>query len=85
MSENTQQTIIVKSEKNPGLAAGLAFFLGPIGLLYSTVIGSICMFFVNIVVGFLAFGFGLILTWPICCIWGYIAASNYNKKLHASV
>ena len=72
--QNTQktQTIIVKSPKNVGLAAGLGFFFGPIG-----------MFLVNIVVGLLTLGFGFIFTFPICAVWAYIAAKKYNQQLYA--
>jgi len=76
--QNTQkaQTIIVKSPKNVGLAAGLGFFFGPIGMCYSTLIGALVMFLVNIVVGF-------IFTFPICAVWAYIAAKKYNQQLYA--
>lgn len=79
------QTIIIKSEKSPILAVALAFFFGPLGLLYSTPFGAIVMFFVNMVVGFFTLGFGLILTWPGCAIWAYIAANKANKELAESV
>ncbi|MCD8256172.1 MAG: hypothetical protein LUC40_03220 [Oscillospiraceae bacterium] len=70
------------SEKSTILAAALGFFFGPLGLLYVTVKGAVIMFFVNCVVGFITLGFGLFLTWPICAIWGYVAANNFNKELH---
>ncbi|BEU86544.1 hypothetical protein TAMA11512_00080 [Selenomonas sp. TAMA-11512] len=79
------QTIIIKSTKNVGLAAGLGFFLGPLGLCYSTFTGAIVMFIVNGIIGFITFGFGLFLTWPVCAIWGYIAAKRYNDALYESV
>jgi hypothetical protein len=31
--------------------------------------------------GFFVFGFGLIIIWPICVIWGAAATSSYNQKL----
>jgi hypothetical protein len=85
MNDTSQkQIIIVKSEKSVGLACALAFFFGPIGLLYSTPKGAIIMFFVNCFVGLFTLGFGLILTWPICAVWGWNAASKHNKQLHAA-
>ena len=83
--QNTQktQTIIVKSPKNVGLAAGLGCFFGPIGMCYSTLIGALVMFLVNIVVGLLTLGIGFIFTFPICAVWAYIAAKKYNQQLYA--
>ena len=77
------QTIIVKSTKNVGLAAGLALFFGPLGMCYSTLKGALVMFIVNVVVGFLTLGMGCLLTLPICAIWAYIAAKKYNEELLA--
>lgn len=79
--ENQPQRIIVQSTKSEGLAAALGFLFGPIGLFYSTITGAIVMFFVNLFVGFITLGFGLILTWPVCAIWGYMAAKKYNEGL----
>ena len=83
--QNTQkpQTLIVKSPKNVGLAAGLGLFLGPLGMCYSTLLGAVIMFCVNVVVGLLTFGLGFVFTFPICAIWAYIAAKKYNERLYA--
>jgi len=78
------QVIIVQSVKNPGTAALLGCVAGPLGLLYSTTKGAIVMFIVNFIVGICTLGFGLLLTWPICGIWGYKAAKAHNEKLLAS-
>jgi hypothetical protein len=39
------------------------------------------MFIIECVVGFLTVGLGLLVTHPICMIWGAIAVNRYNKKL----
>lgn len=75
--------VVAVSTKNAGLGIALAVLFGPLGLLYSTIAGAIVMFFVNIVVAFFTLGFGLILTWPICGVWAYIACKNYNARLLA--
>lgn len=75
------QVIVVQSPKSPGVAAILGFFLGPLGLLYSTVAGAVTMFFVNLVIGLLTLGLGLILTWPVCALWGYVAAKSHNARI----
>ena len=77
------QTIIVKSTKNVGLAAGLGFFFGPLGMCYSTLKGALVMFLVNIVIAVLTLGFGCLITLPFCAIWAYMAAKKYNEQLFA--
>jgi len=83
-SKPTQQ-IIVTSTKSVGLSLILTFLLGPIGMFYSTLWGG---FFMAIVTGFVwlvTLGIGLVLVWPICMIWGAIAAASYNKKLFSKL
>ena len=84
MNTPQPQIIVVQATKNPGTAALLGCLFGPIGLLYATGKGAIIMFFVNLVIGAVTFGFGLFLTWPICGLWGYKAAQAYNEKLISS-
>ena len=73
-------TVIQSSDKSVAVALLLSVFLGPLGMLYSTIVGAIIMFVITIVVGFLTFGFGLLLTHPICVIWSVIAVNMKNKK-----
>lgn len=79
---NVTQTMAVnvRSSKSVGVAVLLAFFFGPLGMLYSTVTGAVVMFFVNLIVGIPTYGFGLLLTWPVCVIWAAIAANNHNQQ-----
>jgi len=81
MNEIKPNTVVVTTTKNVGLAIVLAVFFGPLGMLYSTVVGGVIMIFVNLIVGILTLGLGLLITWPICIIWAGIAANSYNKKL----
>jgi hypothetical protein len=67
---------IVKPPKSAGLAFVLSFLFGPLGMIYSTPIGALVMFLVNLVVIPLTFGFGLLITWPIGIIWAVIAANT---------
>jgi hypothetical protein len=78
---NSPQVLIVKTEKNPGLAALLGCLFGPLGLLYSTTTGAVVMFCVNVIAALTVIG--LFLTWPACGVWGYVAAKAHNKKLLA--
>ncbi len=67
--------------KSVPVAFLLAFFFGPLGMLYADVKGSLIMIAVSLVVGVLTLGMGLIITWPVTVVWATVAASNYNKKL----
>ena len=69
-TENQNVNVVVtKSPKSVGIAIALSLFFGPLGMFYSTVLGAIVMIIVNLIVGLLTFGFGLILTIPIGVIW----------------
>lgn len=67
--------------KSVGVSLVLTFFFGSFGLLYSSIVAGIIMFFVEVIVAIFTFGFGLILTHPICMVWGAIATNAYNKKM----
>jgi len=69
------------STKSPGIAILLTILLGPLGMLYSTILGAVIMTLATLVVIIITYGLGLLITWPICIIWAAIAASNYNKKI----
>ncbi|BBB90073.1 MAG TPA: hypothetical protein PKA28_07090 [Methylomusa anaerophila] len=78
---NTVKTIVALSPKNMGLSLMLTFLFGSIGMFYSTVMGAIIMLVVEVVVGIVTFGFGLLVTHPVCMIWGALAVKSYNNKL----
>ena len=78
------QVIITKSEKSVGISLLLTFLFGPLGMLYSTVVGGLIMIVVTFLVGLFTLGLGLIITWPICLIWGAMAVSSHNQRLRAS-
>jgi hypothetical protein len=72
-------TGIAGGPKSPVLAFVLTFFFGPIGMLYSTVVGALVMFVVGLVVVPLTFGLALPLLWPIQLVWAVVAANNASK------
>lgn len=78
-----QQVVVVGAQKSVGVAAILALVFGPLGLLYSTVAGALTMFLVTLVVGLLTLGVGLLVTNPLCALWGALAAKAHNQKLNA--
>jgi hypothetical protein len=77
----TQQVIVVTRQKSVGVALLLAFFFGPLGLLYASVIGGIVMLCLGLVIGIVTFGFGLIFVWIASVIWAVVAVNMYNKKV----
>lgn len=79
-----KQTIVVTSTKSVGISILLTVLFGPLGMLYSTIVGSIVMIILSIIVAAFTLGFGLVITWPICIVWGAVAAGSYNKKLLAT-
>jgi hypothetical protein len=61
------------------LALVLCFFLGPFGMLYSTVIGAIVMLILYVAIGIPTLGWGLAALHPIAIIWGVWAAHRANQ------
>jgi hypothetical protein len=80
--QSQRQVVIAKAPKNVGIAVILTFFFGPLGMFYSTVTGAVVMLVISIVVVLFTAGLGLIITHPICIIWGAVAANTYNKQLY---
>jgi hypothetical protein len=79
---NNQTTrVIAIPTKSVGVSLILTFLFGSLGMLYSTIIGAIIMLIIEVIVGILTLGIGLLVIHPICMIWGAIAVNNYNKKL----
>lgn len=80
-----QQTTVIQvgTHKSVVGAVLLAFFFGPLGMLYATVPGAIVMFFINIIVAIPTLGLGLFITFPIGVIWAGLAADSQNKRLQA--
>lgn len=78
---DNQTIIVIKNKKSVGLAILLTILFGPLGMLYSTVLGAIIMSIVSIVIGFLTLGIGLFFIWPIYIIWGALAASKTNNQV----
>jgi hypothetical protein len=76
-----KQTIVFVKQKSMGVSIILTILFGPLGMFYSTIGGTIFMILVNAVIGFFTAGIGLLLTWPICIIWGAVSTSSYNKSL----
>lgn len=81
MNAQAPQTIVIVERKSVLLAFLLTLFFGPLGMLYSTVAGALIMLAISAVLAFLTGGLSLIITHPICIIWGCIAASASKRRL----
>lgn len=77
----TPQTIIVvNKQKSAAIAILLTIFFGPLGLLYSSVIGGVVMIILGLVIGLITFGIGLVVVWVGSIIWAAVAVAMINKK-----
>ena len=79
----TKHIVVIATQKSIGVALLLAFFFGPLGLLYASIIGGIIMIALSTIVGFLTLGIGLIFTWIVCLVWAAVAVTMHNKKTAA--
>lgn len=78
---NHSTTVVVTPTKSMGISIILTIILGPLGMLYSTILGGVIMSILFVVIGIVTLGFGLIVLWPICVIWGALATNAYNQKI----
>jgi hypothetical protein len=67
------------NRKSVVLSLVLTFFLGPFGMLYSTVLGAVVMLVLYVVIGILTLGWGIAALHPIAMIWGAVAADRANR------
>lgn len=79
-----QQVVVVAATRSIGISILLTVLFGPLGMLYSTIPGALIMAVVTVIFGVITLGFGLLITWPICILWGAIATGSHNKKIAAS-
>lgn len=71
--------------RSVGLALLLTFFFGPLGMLYSTVVGGLVMLGLGFVLGILTFGLWFFVAWPIQMIWAAVAAANSGHQSTTNV
>jgi hypothetical protein len=77
--------VVVAPTKSIGISIILTFLFGPLGMFYSTIVGGAIMLVLSLVIAFVTLGFGLLITWPICVIWGALATKSYNDRLLAGM
>ena len=79
------RTIIVAQTKSVGASLLLTFFLGPLGVLYSSILAGILLIVLAVILAPLTFGIGTLLMWPVSIICGYLTVKRYNKNLIKAV
>ena len=67
---------VVRPRKSAALAVLLAFLFGPLGMVYSTVLGALVMFAVNVILVVPTFGLIVLITWPVGIVWAAVAANS---------
>ncbi|HLO40908.1 MAG TPA: hypothetical protein VK176_07785 [Phycisphaerales bacterium] len=80
MGERYGQQVVVVERKSVGLAFLLTLIFGPLGMLYTTVAGAIIMFLIASVIIPLTGGLATVIVWPVCMLWGCLAASKHNRR-----
>ncbi|RRA48421.1 hypothetical protein [Acidipila sp. EB88] len=70
----------MQGRKSVILALVLTSFLGPFGMLYSTIIGAVVMGVLYITLGILTAGIALFVLHPMCIIWGCWSAHQENLR-----
>lgn len=79
--KQSSRPLIVMPLKSVGISIILTIFFGPLGMFYSTIKGGIIMLIISFFFGLITMGYGLIILWPICIIWGAMATDKHNKEL----
>jgi hypothetical protein len=75
----TDHPLPPRRPKDVRTAVLLALFLGPLGLMYTTVAGGLFTFFLMIVLGLFTVGVGAIPVWMLSVLWAYLAASHAHQ------
>ena len=69
------------------MAIVLAFFFGPLGLLYASVKGAVIMFIISLVLAVLTLGVGLFIIIPmsniICAVIAAVSVNAHNASVIA--
>ena len=70
-------------KKSQAIGFILAFFFGPLGLLYASVAAGLILLLIAVVVGMLTLGIGAFICWPITWVVSFIMIDKHNKAVDA--
>ena len=71
----------IGAEKNVGVAIILAVLFGPLGLLYSSVLGGVLLFLISLVLVPITLGLAIPVIWVLCILDAILASVSHNSKL----
>jgi len=80
--ESQDHPNVVVQPKSAGISIILTILFGPVGLFYASVTGGLVMTVATFLLSLMTFGLAFFIMWPITIIWGAVAVSEYNSKLH---
>jgi len=72
----TDHPLPPRRAKDVRTAVLLALFLGPLGLMYTSVGAGLFMLFLLVVLGLFTVGIGIAPVWLLCVVWAYLSASH---------
>jgi hypothetical protein len=75
----TDHPLPPREPKEVRTAVLLALFLGPLGLMYTSVGGGLFALFLMIVLGIFTVGIGLIPVWLLCVLWAWLSSSHARQ------
>jgi len=75
----TDHPLPPRPPKDVRTAVLLALFLGPLGLMYTTVAGGLFTLFLMVVLGLFTVGVGAIPVWMLSVLWAYLSASHSRQ------
>lgn len=84
-ANTAQKMILAGQRKSMGLAFALAFFFGPLGLLYASPLGAVVMFVGGALFGAMTLGLGLFFAWLGSIIWACAATAGHNDRIDAAL
>lgn len=70
-------------DKSVGAALVLTFLFGPLGLLYSSVLGGLIMLVLGGFLMITTLGLAIVIVWPVSMLLGAVAASSKHSKYQA--
>lgn len=75
-------TVLIDAAPRKSLVLSLllTFFLGPLGMFYTTILGALVMLAITTVVAIVTLFQGIPIVWPLCMIWGAWAGHRYNER-----
>lgn len=76
-----QVNVVLNPLRSPIAALLLALFLGPIGLIYASMLGAIIMIFLFLIAYGSHSSYPIALVWIVSCFWAVIAANRYNRRM----